>query len=89
MPGGAKTVTACVMLLRVAGDNKDFNLVVSALATKPPNLIHRQIFWPYGIYFLLKVTNRYVWSLPDVLSETIYYSSQARNVIVVFKVAET
>ena len=48
-PGGAKSATACIMSLRVAGAGaaeiilEDFNLAVSTPTAKPPNLNPHQI----------------------------------------------
>ena len=65
-PGGAKSATACIMSLRVAGAGAaeiilaDFNLAVSTPTAKPPNLNPHQIFRLYGIvndqYYLLKIS---------------------------------
>ena len=50
-PDGTKGTTACITLLRVAGENNisGFNLAVSTQTAKPPNLIPHQIFQLYGI----------------------------------------
>ena len=52
VPGGAKSATACITSLRVAGEIilADFNLTVSTLTAKPPNLIPWQIFRLCGIH---------------------------------------
>ena len=58
-PGGAKSTTACITSLRVAGVGvaeiilADFNSAVSTPTAKPPNLNPYQIFWLYGIYLIL------------------------------------
>ena len=53
VPGRAKSTTACITSLRVAGAAKillaDFNLAVSTLTAEPPNLNPRQIFWLYSM----------------------------------------
>ena len=51
-PGGMKSVIACIVSLRVAGKIilANFNLAVSTLTVKPPNLIPRQIFQLLGNY---------------------------------------
>ena len=54
--GGAKTATACIILA-------DFNLAVSTLIAKPPNLNLRQIFRLYGMYILLTLANTFMSNL--------------------------
>ena len=52
---GAKSATACITSLRIAYEIilADFNLAVSTLAAKPPNLIPHQIFRLYGISLVI------------------------------------
>ena len=51
-PDWTKSITACIASLRIAKYIilTDFNLAVSTLTAKPPNLIPHQIFWLYSSY---------------------------------------
>ena len=61
--GRAKSATACITSLHVAGKiiMSHFNLVVSTLTAKPPNLVSRQIFQLYGMQFHLATYEKLRW----------------------------